>query len=67
MAQLQITIDIDNAAFEDATEIGRVLAYVASHIFDGVYGKHHWTNVHDSNGNPVGKFKVDPDAEPSFS
>ena len=67
MAQLQITIDLDNDAFADDSEIGRILGRITSRIADDDYNLNHWTNVHDANGNPVGKFKVDVEAEPSFS
>ena len=68
MAQLQITIDLDNAAFEEATgvEVARILAAIAKRFIEArEYGK--WLNAYDVNGNPVGKFKVDAQATPSFS
>ena len=68
MALLQITIDLDNDAFDDdGIEVALVLDQITSHIIDDDFSPNLWTNVHDTNGNPVGKFKVDPDAEPSFS
>jgi hypothetical protein len=67
MAQLQITIDLDNAAFDDDREVGCILDRIASHVTDRDYDYNHWTNVHDINGNPVGKFKVNPEARPSFN
>ena len=68
MAQLQITIDLDNAAFDDApeTEITRILRIIANDYYDAKE-INKWQNVHDINGNPVGKFKVDKDTPPSFS
>lgn len=69
MAQLSITIDLDNDAFEPdnaSDEVARVLATIASR-FDEARASGKWLNAHDINGNPVGKFKVDPDAAPSFS
>lgn len=66
MAQLQITIDLDNDALKDHEEILRILAVIASRFYEARdSGK--WENAHDINGNPVAKFKVDAYAEPSFS
>ena len=68
MAQLQITIDLDGAAFEEypSVEIARILNHIA-HRFYEASESGHWHNAHDINGNPVGKFKVDSEAAPSFS
>ncbi len=60
--QLQITIDLDNAAFEDdmANEVARILALIAvrfdeaRHSYNGV-----WLGTHDINGNRVGEFRID--------
>ena len=62
MAQLQITIDLDNDAFEylpdnASAEVARILATIASR-FDEAKESGKWLNAHDINGNPVGKFKV---------
>lgn len=73
MAQLQITIDLDNAVFDESdgfasaeSEVGRILSRIADR-FDEAKTSGHWLNAHDLYGNPVAKFKVDPDAELSFS
>ena len=66
MTQLQITIDLDNDAFRDEDEILRILAVIASR-FPEAHNSGKWENAHDINGNPVAKFNVDKEAEPSFS
>ena len=69
MAQLQITIDLDNDALEYLPandELARILAVIAGR-FDEARASGKWMNAHDINGNPVGKFKVDIDAAPSFA
>ena len=66
MAQLQITIDLDNAAFEYPSEVARILSIIAQRV-DEARESSKWLNVHGVNGNPVGKFRVDPEAQPSFS
>ena len=58
MAQLQITIDLDNDALNDDNEITRILAVIASRL-DVARTSGKWENAHDINGNPVAKFKVD--------
>ena len=70
MAQLLITIDLDNDAFEylpdnASDEVARILNGIASR-FDEARECGRWFNTYDINGNPVGKFKVDANAKPSF-
>ena len=71
MARLEITIDLDNDAFdylseEGNVEVARILDVIGVRFYEAkASGK--WLNVHDINGNPVGKFRVDPEAIPSFS
>ena len=71
MAQLQITIDLDNDALRNppdnvSDEVARILATIARRFYEAK-DSGHWLNAHDINGNPVGKFKVDSEATPSFS
>lgn len=71
MAQLQITIDLDNDAFEylpdnARDEVFRILTGIAARLEEArESGK--WENVRNINGNSVGRFKVDLEAEPSFN
>lgn len=55
---IKITINCDNAAFEDApaTEIGRILRNLASDIEDGDHLE--GCRLADSNGNTVGTFDI---------
>ena len=60
MANMTVTIDLDNAAFEDnpQEEVRRILDTIALRFYEAKdYGK--WLNAHDINGNPVAKFKVE--------
>jgi len=59
MTTLNISIDLDNAAFEEdaSVEVARILANIASRFDEAKdYGK--WENALDLNGNIVGRFKV---------
>ena len=52
---LKITVDMDNAAFEDnSSEIARILGLVAREIQRG----HTEASILDSNGNKVGKYSI---------
>ncbi len=66
MAKLEITLDLDNAAFEylpdnESDEVSRILAVIASRVEEArySYGKV-WLVARDINGNSVGKFRVSP-------
>ena len=52
MSKLTITINTDNAAFEDDFEIARVLKQAANLLVAGI----HQGTLRDSNGNKVGQF-----------
>jgi hypothetical protein len=57
MTKFRLTIDMDNAAFEDDPgELARCLRDVASLVAPGKEWQH--GNVRDINGNTVGTFKV---------
>lgn len=66
--QLRITIDLDNAAFEDegVAEVERILDSVASRIPDPLRETDGACSLHDLNGNWCGQFciqnKNGPDA-----
>ncbi len=66
MAQLQITIDLDNAALEEAPELARILRIIANTYYNAK-GRTGWQTVHDINGNPVGRYRLDKGAIPLFS
>ena len=56
---ITITINCDNASFEDAgisTEAGRILRKLAKDLEGGVLGEHE--NLFDYNGNRVGQMEV---------
>jgi hypothetical protein len=58
MARITITIDTDNAAFEDAEELAgilRVLSFTAGEYGDGRLRD---DTIQDSNGNTVGSVTV---------
>lgn len=58
--KLTITIDLDNAAFEDggAEEVGRILADVASRIPDPLDQTGGALSLHDINGNHCGTAEI---------
>lgn len=61
MAKFTITINTDNAAFDDAPgqEIGRILRTIADSVEGSMSGtsiRYFTTPVRDINGNTVGKF-----------
>ena len=58
MAQFNLTIDMDNAAFSDqydGIELSRILRMVADKIEDNGI-PWHYQNIKDINGNIVGKY-----------
>lgn len=62
MTTATITIEMDNAAFEDvgpATELGRILRKLANDIEDGLLPES--IKLYDYNGNKVGSFEIDND------
>lgn len=58
--KLAITIDLDNAAFEDggAEEVARILASVAERIPDPLSSTDGALNLHDANGNHCGTAEI---------
>lgn len=54
-----LSIDMDNAAFENAFELNRILLDVAE---KATQGPCHAQSVRDINGNRVGQWKVTEDA-----
>ena len=58
MSQITITIDIDNAAFEEAggSEVARILRELADQ-YDSE-GFHIFETLRDANGNRVGKVEL---------
>lgn len=58
--KLTITIDLDNAAFEDggAEEVARILASVAERIPDPLRSTDGPLNLHDANGNHCGAAEI---------
>ena len=67
MAQLQITIDLDDTVYDDyaCAEIATTLTIIARRL-DEAWACGRWLNAHDIDGKPIGKFKVDHEAKPSF-
>ncbi len=55
MAKFTLTIDCDNAAFEDDAELVRIVRHVADQIECGETRR----KVRDVNGNVVGRFIYD--------
>lgn len=65
MARVTITIDTDNAAFEDAGrahETARILRELADRIEDTDL-PNGMLHLRDVNGNTVGQFEVEPGGE----
>ena len=58
MTTITVTIDLDNAAFDDepATEVGRILRQLATNVEEGDIPPF---NLVDLNGNTVGSFTDD--------
>lgn len=56
-----LSIDMNNAAFDDSDELRRILLDVASNV-DENQGPCHAHSVMDYNGNRVGQWKVTEDA-----
>lgn len=58
--KLTITIDLDNAAFEDggAEDVARILASVAERIPDPLTETNGPLNLHDYNGNHCGTAEI---------
>lgn len=61
--QFTLTIDCDNAAFEDPRELPRILLAVVGAVADRENDGRlaaHTRSVHDVNGNRVGAWKIAP-------
>jgi hypothetical protein len=58
--QFELTINLDNAAFEDSSELPRILAELAERLRLGHRNMEADWNYHlrDVNGNSVGHFQV---------
>ncbi len=58
--QLTITIDLDNAAFEDggAEEVARILANIAERLPEPLRPTNGAYNLHDANGNHCGTAEI---------
>jgi hypothetical protein len=56
--QFTLTIDMDNAAFEDepVIELGRLVSRVGQRLYD--YGESGSDRILDSNGNTVGRWEI---------
>jgi hypothetical protein len=71
MATLNIEINLDNAAFEDSSEVARILRNLADRVeiqvYDGLGGQRvvhslgKGVLLRDSNGNRVGSAQVEED------
>jgi hypothetical protein len=57
MGNLVIKIDMNGAAFEDETELPRILHLIAEQYFQGNRGK----GILDVNGNRVGQWTIEQD------
>jgi hypothetical protein len=57
MGNLVIKIDMNGAAFEDETELPRILNLIAFQYVQGNRGK----GILDSNGNRVGQWTIEQD------
>ena len=65
--RLTIKLDMDNAAFSDANsgnpeldamlEVRRCIVRTLERL-DSLEWPTHWQNIHDTNGNPTGQFRV---------
>ena len=59
--KLRIAIQMDNTAFEDPSEIGRILQQFGDQVANGMMlSPEHSAPLLDINGNKVGKWKVTP-------
>lgn len=56
MSKIKITINTDNAAFEDYDEVPRILSELAKKVIEKASYK---LSVLDINGNVVGKMEVE--------
>jgi hypothetical protein len=55
--RVKITIDIDNAAFEDSDELSRVIHETADKAIGLPLRPGTWISIFDINGNKVGKLE----------
>lgn len=65
MAEFELRINTDNAAFEGdlyPIELEAIFRRVVEQVQSADYLEGKWSNVRDSNGNAVGSFRITPDA-----
>ncbi len=63
--RLNVTIDLDNAAFDDADEVRRLLNDAGETIIQGNRDRGNYTSIagrlFDANGNPCGEWNIEED------